>query len=64
MGIKPDDRFVLPLCSTHHRHQHAIDEADFWEGCDPVLWALTLFSVSGDHEEGERIVQAALRSQQ
>ncbi len=62
IGIKPDDRFVLPLCGKDHRRQHAIGEKAFWVGCDPELWALALYSISGDNEAGEKIVQAAFRS--
>ena len=63
LGIKPDDRFVLPWCGKDHRRQQAIGEKTFWDGCDPELWALALYSVSGDQEAGERIVQAAFRDQ-
>jgi hypothetical protein len=59
IGIKPDDRFVLPLCGKDHRRQHAIGEKNFWVNCDPELWALALYSISGDQETGEKIVHAA-----
>lgn len=62
VGIKPDDRFTLPLCGREHKLQHEIGETAFWDGCDPELWALALYSVSGDHEAGEQIVQAAFRA--
>lgn len=62
IAIKPDDRFVLPLCGYCHRLQHHIGEDGFWNGCDPELWALALYSISGEHEAGEQIVQAALRN--
>lgn len=61
MGIKPDDRFVLPLCGAHHRQQHQIGENAFWDGCDPELWALALYSVSDDPAAAEEIIRAALR---
>lgn len=68
IAIKPDDRFVLPLCGHCHRlgpdSQHEIGETDFWKDCEPELWALALYSISGDYMEGEKIVQAALRFQQ
>lgn len=63
VGAKPDDRFVLPLCGAHHRLQHAGSETHFWKDGDPILWALALYSVSGDHEAGCQIIQAALRFQ-
>ena len=62
IGIKPDDRFVLPLCGKDHRRQHAIGEKNFWVDCEPELWALALYSISGDHAEGEKIIQAAFRA--
>lgn len=29
MGVKPSDRFVIPLCSAAHREQHNVGEAEF-----------------------------------
>jgi len=29
MGLKPGDDWTLPLCSHHHREQHAHGEAEF-----------------------------------
>ena len=29
LGVKPSDRFAIPLCSVAHRAQHAIGEAAF-----------------------------------
>lgn len=58
---KPPDYFVLPLCGTCHRTgpdaQHTVGETAFWDGCDPVLWALYLHAISGDYEEAEKFVQ-------
>jgi hypothetical protein len=61
MGEKPDDLWVLPLSGEMHRKQHTMSEYEFWyhAGIDPVLYALALFSVSGDHERGCAIVAAA-----
>lgn len=44
MGLKPSDTFGVPLCSGHHREQHAMGEASFWKqyGIDPVETALEL----------------------
>ena len=58
IGIKPDDRFALPLCNDGHRKQHAMGERRFWSlyKFDPILIALALYSVSGDHEAGEAII--------
>lgn len=63
IGIKPDDRFVLPLCGKCHRLQHEIGEDDFWKDLDPSLWALALHSVTGDYQAGLRLVETALRFQ-
>lgn len=60
IGIKPDDKFTLPLCGKHHREQHGMSEREFWQahGIDPVKRALALYAVSGDHEAGEQIARA------
>ena len=60
IAIKPDDRFALPQCGTHHKEQHAMSERRFWQsyGIDAVLMALAIYSVSGDAEEAERIMSA------
>lgn len=65
IGIKPDDRFVVPLCGRCHRHQHSASERVWWNGrdIDPVLVSLALFSVSGDHDAASKIVAAAFRFQ-
>ena len=28
-GLKPSDRFAVPMCDDHHREQHSIGEAAF-----------------------------------
>ena len=63
VGTKPDDKYVLPLCSECHRKQHHRGEERFWtdEGrhhIDPVLIALALHSVTGDHDAGMTIIQS------
>ena len=57
---KPDDAFTVPLCGAHHREQHQQAERAWWDGyqIDPLMLALALYKVSGDHEAGERIVRA------
>ena len=59
-SIKPDDRFVTPLCSAHHREQHSMSERNFWKyyDMDPMLLSLALYSISGDAEEASRIMAA------
>lgn len=60
MGIKPDDKYTLPMCGAHHRKQHQMNEGDFWfaQKIDPVLMSLAIYSVSGDAEAAERIIYA------
>lgn len=43
MAEKPDDRWTLPLCGTHHREQHTMNEMEFWAeyGIDPFALAKT-----------------------
>lgn len=57
MGQKSDDCWAVPLCSRHHRMQHASDELSFWQGhgIDPIRIALALWRVSGDVEKGCQI---------
>lgn len=57
-ATKPDDKWALPLCGKHHRDQHSMNEKEFWlmVGIDPIKLCEKLFAVSGDHEQGERIV--------
>jgi hypothetical protein len=61
MQQKPDDKWTVPLCGRHHRDQHAMNEKVFWltVGIDPIKLCEALFSVSGDHEAGERIALSA-----
>ncbi len=45
MAEKASDRWVLPLCGSHHREQHHTgDEMKFWDfhGIDPFMLALTM----------------------
>jgi hypothetical protein len=68
LGTKPDDRWTVPLCATHHRigadSQHANNERDWWSdtGIDPLAIALKLHAASGDDEAGEAILLAARSS--
>lgn len=57
-GIKPADRFTVPLCPSCHRHQHQIGETAFFAelGIDPVDTALRLWAVTGDSDAGERAI--------
>lgn len=60
LGQKPHDRWTVPLCGAHHRMQHEMGESKFWDFAvmDPIFLALALWSVSGDYEAGEKIIQA------
>ena len=57
-GVKPGDRYSVPLCTTCHAKQHRIGELSFWSALriDPVNVALRLWSVSSDIKAGERTV--------
>jgi hypothetical protein len=59
IGIKPDDKYTLPLCGRHHREEQKLGEGGFWpEKDDPIVWALAIYSVTGDPEEAERIIKS------
>jgi hypothetical protein len=47
MAEKPDDKWVLPLCRTHHTDQHRHNELDWWarQGFpDPFALATALYA--------------------
>jgi hypothetical protein len=58
VGMKPADRYAVPLCSACHAEQHRVGELHFWAALriDPLNVALRLWTVSADLEAGERIV--------
>lgn len=59
-STKPDDYYTVPLCSAHHRAQHAHgNERDWWKlmEIDPVKTALALYVATGDFERGEQIAR-------
>ena len=61
MAEKPDDKFTVPLCVSHHSEQHAWgDERGWWMKyeIDPIKVALALYAVTGNHERGEMIVRS------
>lgn len=64
IGIKPDDEFVVPLCSQHHREQHSMSERRFWElaGIDAILTAVTLAAFSGDIDRCDRLLQKTVNA--
>jgi hypothetical protein len=57
-GIKPSDRYSLPLCTECHALQHQFGELRFWSvlRIDPLNVAFRLWTISGDIKAGERIV--------
>src|SRR5215469_10392180 len=62
IGRKAGDEWTVPLCSKHHREQHAWPggEQDWWKNSvdrDPIFLALALHSVSGNHEAGCQILE-------
>ena len=58
VGVKPGDRYAVPLCAACHAKQHRIGELTFWSALciDPVNVALRLWTVSADVKGGERTV--------
>src|ERR1700745_2913859 len=58
VGIKPGDRYAVPLCFPCHARQHTIGELSFWSALriDPLNVALRLWTVSSDVVAGERTV--------
>ena len=58
VGVKPGDRYAVPLCTACHARQHRIGELSFWSArrIDPLNVALRLWTVSGDIKAGERTV--------
>src|SRR6516162_12056 len=58
VGMKPGDRYAVPLCDACHAKQHRIGELTFWSALriDPLNVALRLWSVSADVKAGERTV--------
>jgi len=58
IGMKADDRFTLPLCREHHEEQHRVAEQHFWHHyrVDPILLSLALFSITGDEQEGDHLI--------
>lgn len=46
---KPDDRWTVPLCTDHHREQHAGNERTFWlsHRIDPLDVATALYTITG-----------------
>jgi hypothetical protein len=60
MGVRPSDRFTVPMCHGCHARQHTIGELAWWSGhgVDPTGLAEHLWTHSGDLSAG---TWAALR---
>ena len=58
VGMKPGDRYAIPLCTACHTKQHRVGELTFWSALrfDPVNVALRLWTISADVKAGERSV--------
>ena len=58
VGVRPGDRYAVPLCAACHTKQHRIGELTFWSSLriDPLNVALRLWTVSADVKAGERTV--------
>jgi hypothetical protein len=58
IGVKPADRYAVPLCRACHTKQHRVGELTFWSALriDPLNVALRLWTVSADLKAGERTV--------
>ena len=58
VGVKPGDRYAVPLCNACHAKQHRVGELTFWSRLriDPLNVALRLWAVSGDERGGARTV--------
>jgi hypothetical protein len=57
-GMKPGDRYSVPLCTACHAKQHRTGELAFWSALrvDPLNVAARLWTVSGDIKAGEPTV--------
>jgi hypothetical protein len=57
---KPADKWIVPLCRSHHDQQHSMNELKFWamHGVDPFGLALSLYAHSGDEELADSILRA------
>src|SRR6201981_2868491 len=58
VGMKPGDRYAVPLCTTCHAKQHRVGELTLLSALrfDPHNAALRLWTVSADLAAGKRIV--------
>ena len=57
-GLKPADRWTVPLCTHCHRLQHEIGERSFWEATElnPLALAQALWRNTGNLEAAQAIM--------
>lgn len=60
MGMKPDDKWVLPMCRECHRTQHQQNERAFWAKCgiDALELAECLYECTGDEAKARALIAA------
>jgi hypothetical protein len=58
MAMKPDDRWVLPLCRDCHARQHSVGELTFWDEIQlsPFLVCERLYAASPDIEAMLKVI--------
>lgn len=58
-GVKPSDKWALPLNRRCHEEQHSGSEAAFWagRGIDAVGLCLRLYEVAGDEVAALKIIR-------
>lgn len=68
VGMKPDDKYTLPLCDVCHRTgpnaQHEVGEIKFWAALniDPLVICERLYAVSPDVEKMRAVISQARRA--
>lgn len=60
VGAKPHDRYTVPLCDKHHKIQHGMGEAKFWQSIkiNAIALSAALHAASGDEEKMRKIALA------
>lgn len=58
MGMKPDDKWTVPLCRDCHQKQHSQNERAFWDKCviDVLHAAEQLHAHSGDELKARALI--------
>ena len=61
LGVKPSDRYTVPLLPDCHARQHQLGEAKFWADAhiDPTPVAERLWAKSGDVQQAFRTIERA-----